>query len=259
MKNKKLLERVTVGLLSTVVVIGGALTLNFTMALAEQQAEVTEIPESEVSKEESDFEASDGTDYDYVHDFIWKDKSITVIESGTRAKASDISFDRAMDKALTHVKEISGVDVSDTYMQIALLSEEIFGVRCYEIYFDIAEDGTDDGYCVEMNTVTGEIYAYTYYNSKPSFDEEINEDELAIDETVEQEYIYIAMDFISGKLELGDVESAYCFGINQHLTGDDVRYVVGVCCTTFDGDVLNVDIDLVDKTVCGYEIIPSYY
>ena len=282
MTKKKLLGRSAIALASAAVIAGGAVALDVRMALAEEKSEVTEIGKrdnvSDVTgnnvnidtdtKEESSTEDNNGLDNDYVYDIAWNGRNVIVVESHIRLQDSDLSLTTALDKALTHIKSMSDMDLKDeTYIQIQLRTEYIdetdirygstWPMREYLVRFDVGEGIYD----VTMNAVTGEICEYTYWNLETVYSEEdARENKFYEDYTqaTENECVKVALDFV--KKEFGeDIKKISDACIHEYGTIDGMRYSIGVYVTLMNGDVVNVEVDYVDKNVYRYVINPIGY
>lgn len=288
MTKKKLLGRSAIALASAAVIAGGAVALDVRMAFAEEKSEVTEIgtrdnvydvtgnnvsTDNNVNadtntKEESGTEDNNSLDNDYIYDIEWNGRNVIVVESYIRLQDSDLSLTTALDKALTHIKGMSGVDLKDdTYIQIQLRTECIdeMDIRCgstwpmreYLVRFDVGEGIYD----ITMNAVTGEICEYAYWNLETVYsEEEARENKFYEDYTqaTENECVKVALDFV--KKEFGeDIKKISDACIREYGTIDGMRYSIGVYVTLMNGDVVNVEVDYVDKNVYRYVINPIGY
>lgn len=276
MKKRKILERTAIALASAAVIAGGAIVLDTRMAFAEEKSEVIEIGYTDydnISYDDNnngDKNNNDNEDieYDvYTHEITWNGRQIWMMEEDIRSEESDINPGFAIEKAISHIKEIAGVDVTDTYIQIGLSLQVIdkndirYGTvepsRLYSIYFDFAEDGTDDMYSVIMNAITGQIVCYTFWDKNPSSENgQIDEDEL--NNYDEETYIKVATDFLQDKLLCGQAEALDTVVCTFTTANNGERYRIGVICSTANGEIIQVLVDYVDKNVCGYDFNPDY-
>lgn len=159
-----------------------------------------------------------------------------------------------------------------------------YGVRCYGIH--VSGKG-EHSYFLYLNSITGEIICYDDFYMVEETREERIQNKVIFDGYMETElgygagkgasskeihdfydkeieaakdmYIPIAKDFIEENFNLGKVTKCFGFLPGEMVIAGGSRLTMDFCCQTETGDVVEMSIDQVNKTVQGFWINPLDY
>lgn len=223
-----------------------------------------------ISKEKA--ECSDTSEYEY-HVF-WNHFYITVYYPGIKGykmkKDTDISMITAIQKSIAEIKKLTGKDVSGGKVLLGRGVNKVKAKRAYHMLLSLDKDGDYWSICddkenerlwsVSVSAVTGEINSYSDYSDRGAVQEneadsleglppqELNE--------IGKEYNAIATNFVEHTLKKGKVEK--CFGMSSYneIRSNGYEPIITLYCKTEEGDVIEISINQINKTVFAYDMDP---
>ena len=193
--------------------------------------------------------------------------------------------------------DISGGKISYMRLGIEKEDVEVDNKKNYGTrYYDIGFETKKQEYSLQINSITGEVYCYTECLENPNTEEELKKNRVLIDGCTEKEYGYelsydkeikeaekiyypIAIDFVENTLKskvkkcynlkagqmgaVRDNEMIKEVKLEDGSTGLECKGLTGrstmfLSCLTEDGDIVEIIIDQVNKTVQSYHINPLF-
>lgn len=189
--------------------------------------------------------------------------------------------------------EISYMRLGIEKADVKVDNDKNYGTRYYEIGFDTKKQS----FSVRINSITGEVYSYVECLENANTEEELKKNKVLIDGCTEKEYGYelsydmeikeaekvynpIAVDFVENTLKKSKVTKCYNLKVGTtgayrdkemleeikledgtsalYLKGPVNRGTMVLNCLTEDGDIVEITIDQVNKTVQSYDINPLF-